>query len=126
MLPGLKTGDGHRRVPVIGRGDGDGVDIFLLENFAEVFFGYGGFTHFVLNAGREFVEDVAIDIANVRDAGSAFVGLERGEVGVGAAVETDHSKVEAIIGTEDTGVAFCGGTYGVSCGGGCESIEKFT
>jgi hypothetical protein len=126
VLAGLKTGDSHRSVPVIGRGDGDGVDIFLFKNFAEVFFGCGRLAHFLLHAVGEFVEDVAIDVAHVRDAGGAFVGFERGEVGVGAAVETDYGKVEAIVRADDTAVAFRGGTYGVSCGGGCKSVEKFT
>ncbi len=36
VLPGLKSEDGHRRMPVIGRGDGDGVDILALENLAKV------------------------------------------------------------------------------------------
>jgi len=37
VLAGLQASDGHGRVPMVGRGDGDGVYIFVLENFAEVF-----------------------------------------------------------------------------------------
>ena len=36
MLAGLQSGDGHGRMPVFGRGDGDGVHILLFENVAEV------------------------------------------------------------------------------------------
>ena len=39
VLAGFDAGDGHGRVPVVGRGDGDGVDVFALEELAEVAFG---------------------------------------------------------------------------------------
>ena len=39
MLAGLKSGDGHGRVPVVGRGDGDRIDVLGGEELAEVLIG---------------------------------------------------------------------------------------
>ena len=41
VLAGLQAGDGHGCVPVVGRGDGDGVDILGGEKCAEVLIGCG-------------------------------------------------------------------------------------
>ena len=45
VLAGLEAEDRHGCVPVVGRGDGDGVDVFLLQDLAEVLIGFGGGAH---------------------------------------------------------------------------------
>ncbi len=104
VLASLQSVDGHWGVPVIGRGDGDGVDVFLFENLAEVFAGCGRVAHRLLHGGGEFCEGVAVDVADVRDAGGVLICLERGEMRVGAAVKADDGEVEAVIGAEDLAV----------------------
>ena len=69
--------------------------------------------------GGELLQDVAVYVADVRDARGGFIGLQRGEMRVGAAVEADHCEVEAIVCAQDAGVAFCCAAYGQARGAGC-------
>lgn len=97
VLAGLQPVDGHGRVPVVGRGDGDGVDIFLVEDATEVFVCRGRAAHGLLRVGGEFREGVAVDVADVSDMRSILIGLERGEMRIGAAVQADNREVESVV-----------------------------
>ncbi len=52
MLSGLEAEDGQRGVPVIGSGDGDGVNVFGLEHLAEVLLGFGRVAQLLLGSCR--------------------------------------------------------------------------
>ena len=119
VLAGLYAGDGHGGVPVVGRGDGDGVDIVGGEDLAEVLLGLWSVAQVFLGAVGVLLEDVALDITDVGDLCVFSVGLEGGEMGVGAAVEADDGEVDAVVGAEDAGVAAGGGGEGGGGGGGC-------
>src|ERR1700680_931157 len=90
---------------MVGSGDGDGVHVFLLENLAEIFLDGRGFAGLALHSVGEFLKDIAVDVADMRDAGGGFVRLESREMRVAAAVETDYSKVQAVVGTDYAAVA---------------------
>src|SRR6202162_2698034 len=90
----------------------DGVYIFLLENPAKVFVRGGGFTHLLLHPVGEFSKNLAVHIADMRDAGSAPVHLKRREMSVGAPVKADNGKIETIIGTDDSAIALCRSSHG--------------
>ena len=68
VLAGLKREHGHRRVPVIGRRDGEGVDALVVEYATEV-------AHrarracLSLGAVESLLDDVRVDVADIRDLG---------------------------------------------------------
>jgi hypothetical protein len=45
---------------------------------------------------------------------------------VGAAIKTNHGKVEPVIRTKNLAVAFCRGSYGKACRSYGKGVEKFT
>ena len=92
---------------MVGSGDGDGVHILLLENLAKVFFRRGRLAHLLLRTVGELLENVAVHIADMGDAGGVLVRLERREMSVATAIQTDDGKVQAIVGTQDLAIAFC-------------------
>ena len=109
MLSGLEAEDGKRGVPVIGGGDGDGVDVFGLEHLAEVLLGLGGVAESLFCSAGEAGEDFGVDIAAVGHAGGFAVVFKRGKMGVSASVEAIDGKVEPVVGAEDLSIAFGGG-----------------
>ncbi len=125
VLAGFDAGDGHGGMPVIGRGDGDSVNIFALEQLAEVAFGVRGVTEFLLRLGAEFFHEVALDVADVADVGGFAVGGEGGQMGIGAAVQTDDGKVEAVVGAEDLRITFRCGADGEPSGADRHGVQKF-
>ena len=126
MLAGLEAGDGHRSMPVVRTGDADGVHILLLQNLAKILFRRGSRPHRLLGCGSKFLEDIAVYIADVRDAGALFVRLERREVRIAAAVESDHGKVQAPVRAENLAIA---SGVGADCQPRCsyrKCIDKLT
>ena len=117
--------DGHGSVPVVGGGDGDGVDLFEREDLAEVADLDGGVAELLFGVGCEALEDGGFDIADVADAGVVLVGFEGGEMRAGAAVEADDGEVEAVVGTHDLGVALGGGGYGEAGRANREAVDEF-
>jgi hypothetical protein len=63
-------------VPVIGRGDGDGVDVFGGEEFAEVFIGSGSVAERFFGLGDKSLQDVAFYVADVGDLCVLLVRLD--------------------------------------------------
>ena len=109
MLSGLQAGDGHGRMPVFGRGDGDDVHIPLLKNIAEVADHGRTVAEFLLGAVGVLLEDVGVHIDHMRDSRRLPVGAQRGEMRIGAAIEADDGKVETIVGTENLPITFRAG-----------------
>ena len=126
VLARLQAGNGHRRMPVVGSGDGDGIYILLLENFAEIFFRRRRLAHLLLHAVCELLEDIAVHIADMRDAGGAPVGLERREMSVGTPVQADHGKVQAIVGAQNLAIALGRASHGQARRSNRKRIEKLT
>src|ERR1700752_1506656 len=97
MLARMQSGDGHRRMPMVGRGNSDGVNVFLFECPAKVFLCYRSLAKLLLSAVGELAENIDVHIADMRDARKPPVRLERREMSVGPAIKTDHGKVESLI-----------------------------
>src|SRR5258708_24476115 len=113
-------------MPMLGSGNRDCIHVFLFEYRAKVFLRHRGLAHFLLRAVGELFENIAVYIADMRDAGGAPVRLERREMSVGATIQANHGKVEAVIRSKDLTVALCRRSY---CNGGrshCEGIKKLT
>src|ERR1700722_1220434 len=113
-------------MPMVGSGNRDGVDILPLENRAKVFVRRRGLARLALHGVSELSENVAVHIRDMRDACSAQVRFERGEMGVPAPIQPNHSKVEAIIGAEDLAITLCRRSHGQPRCAHCKSIDEFT
>src|ERR1700733_1365939 len=113
-------------MPMLGSRNGDGVHIFHFEDAAKVLLAHRSLIHLLLRMVGELLENGGIDIADMRDARGFFICLERGEMGVGAAIQANHGEVKAVIRTEDLAVAFCRRSYGQAGGTYGERIEEFT
>jgi len=105
VLPGAQTGNGHGCVPVIRGSDRDRIDVSEGKDFAVIFFCCDRFACFLLRRFREFGEDVAVNVANMRKSSAVLVRLDRRKMSVTAAIEADHGEVEPVIRSEDPSVA---------------------
>src|SRR5712672_1132373 len=107
VLAGCESVDSHADVPVVGRGDEDGVEL-LVENFAIIDVGGGGET-----VGAEFY-GVATGAVDVTDGYDLVVGDFVGGIQqvVHAAAGTEDSDAEGVVGAEDSG----GGESGEATG----------
>src|ERR1700730_753282 len=74
IFPGLARPDGHQRVPMIGRGDGDGVDIFVLEELANIDIGFGLWQALLLDVAEALVQHAFIHIAQSANLCSRHAG----------------------------------------------------
>ena len=92
-------------MPMFGSSNRDRVNVFLFENPAKVFLRHRSLAHLLLCALGELLENNAIHIADMRDAGAAPVRLERREMSIGAAVKANNGKVEAVIRTKYLAIA---------------------
>src|ERR1700732_990426 len=63
VFPGLAGPDGHERVPMIGRGDGDGVNIFVFEQLANIDVGFWLWQAQLLDVAEALVQHVFVHIA---------------------------------------------------------------
>ena len=110
VLAGLEPPDGGERVPVIGRGDDDGVDVLVVEDAAQVLHELRLERRHVREPrvvdalGREVRVDVAerldLDVGEAREP-----ALERVALPANADVGDDH----AIVGAEDAPADLCRG-----------------
>src|SRR5260370_41078870 len=126
VLARLQPGDGHRCMPMVGSGNRDGVHILVFKNPAKVFLRRRGLARLALHTVSELSENIAVHIADMRDAGSASVRLEPREMSIAAPIQSDHGKVEPIIGTEDLAIALCRSSRRQPCRAHCKCIEKLT
>src|ERR1700757_3135693 len=63
VFAGLASPDGHERVPMIGSGDGDGVDVFVFEELADIDIGFWSGQAELLDLVEALIGDVFVDIA---------------------------------------------------------------
>src|ERR1700730_11280300 len=63
VFPGLAGPDGHERVPMIGSGDGDGVNVFVVEKLANIDVGLRPWQAELLDLIEALLRDVFVDIA---------------------------------------------------------------
>ena len=124
VLPCLNAGDGHGGVPVVGRCNGDGIDLLQLEDLAKILVRCGCVAQCVFGLLGKLFQDGAIDIANMCNAGRLLVPLESGEMRIGPRVEADDGKVEAIVCAHDLAIAFGGGIKRQTRGSNSKRVEK--
>ena len=86
-------------MPVIGRGDGDGVDIFIGEELAHVVVALGLLAGQLFDRGLAGFERGLVDVAQGHDArvGQSGVALD---MIVAATADADDTDVDLVIGAE--------------------------
>ncbi len=92
VLARLQSRNRHRRVPVIGSGDGDCIHVFLLEDPAKSL-SVAGVSQLLLDSAGKFPENIVVHIAHMRDAGSILVRLERGKMSIGSPLRPITAKL---------------------------------
>ena len=100
VFRGLAAPNGDERVPMIGSGDGDGVDFLVFEELANVEVTLGlGQAHF-FDVAEALVEDVFVDIT---ESGEFDTGDVRKAVDVilAAAADSADGDADAIVGAEN-------------------------
>src|ERR1700693_3818352 len=104
VFSGLASPDGHEGVPMIGCGDGDGVNIFVFEELANIAVGFRfGHAKF-LDVAKAFVQYVFVHIAQSGDF-CCWNVREAVDVIDAAASHAANGYTDAIICADDTGVA---------------------
>ena len=106
VFPGLARPDGHQRVPMIGRSDGNGVDIFVLEQLANIDVGFGLGQSQLLDIPEALVQHVFIHIAQGGNL-CPWNTRKTAEVIVAATSHSANCHPDTIIGAQDSGVAGC-------------------
>src|SRR6516162_7860631 len=111
-------------MPVVRGGYGDSIDLLLVENPAEVLLGDRGLAHLLPGAVGKLAQDVAVDIADIRNAGRIFVRFQRRQVGVAAAIQAYDRKVDALVGADNLGITLRCSLYRQSRCANCQRIEE--
>ena len=106
MFACLESEDSERGMPVVGRSDGDGVDVLRFKGLAEVALRLGGIAESFFSVGGKAGTDFVVRVADVGDTGDLLIGLERRKMRVSATVEAVDGKVEPIVCAEDLSIAF--------------------
>src|ERR1035437_4135963 len=71
-------------------------------------------------------QDVAVHVANMRDAGGVLICLESGKMSVASPMEADNCKIDAIIGAENLAITFGGRSNRQTCSTYRERVKEFT
>lgn len=105
ILASVQGGNGDNSMPVVGRGNDDGVDVFAVEEFAEVGVSFAAFEGAVLVFAVAFFDGllgvfaaVGIDIADGDDL-NFFAGKEAAEVAAVHFTIADEAEREALAGS---------------------------
>ena len=100
VLAGLAGPDGHERVPMIGRGDGNGVDLFVLEQLAHIDVGFWPGQAHLFDFADALARNVFVDIAERGELGLRDV-REAADMIVAAAAHSADGHADAIVRAEN-------------------------
>ena len=119
VFAGRAGEDGGGRVPVIGRGNGNGVHVGIIQDAAEVFHALGLSLLLLGDGSDAFLDSAAVHVADVANLGVGQ-GQITGDVGHPAAVAADDGDhdllVRALGGAQRDGAAQSGQTRGENRG----------
>ncbi len=108
IFAGLAGPDGDERVPMIGRGDGDRVHIFVFEDFSDVCLGFGGCLGVIFDLLDLGGEEAAVGIDEVGDA-DAFDVFVFADVTVAAAIDAGDGDANGFVGAAEIACRFGAG-----------------
>jgi hypothetical protein len=122
VLAGLAGPDGLEGVGVVGGGDGDRVDIFVLEKLAEVGVEFGLLLAGFLVTGRPFVQNGFVDIAHRDDVDIVQVAIAA-DVIFTASAKAHAGDANGVAGSSFE--AFTGDSCSSGRGCGSKEISSF-
>src|SRR5450755_3354532 len=100
VFSSLAAPNADERMPVIGSGDGDGVNLFVFEKFANVPISFGSGRAKFFDFGDALGGNIFVDVT---ERGDFHVGdmLESLDMIAAAAAQSANGDADAIIGAED-------------------------
>ena len=105
MLASLGSPDRHQGVPMVWRGYGDRVDVFVFKHLADVFLtlgGEGGIAGLLGQPGKGAIEHLLIRVDDVGDL-HVVEAHEAAQVRLPTAVEADHGDANPVVGSQGPG-----------------------
>jgi len=126
VLTGLAAPNGHQRMPVIGSGDGDGVNRFVVEELANVSVGFGLGEALFLDLLQSLIEYGGIDVAERGDL-CVWIPRQLLDVVIASAMQANDGDLHAVVGTEDAlwrGDKGDSAERGQTCSGLCALLEE--
>ena len=96
VFAGLHRPDGGQGVPVIRRGDGDGINRFVVEYLAEVLFELGGLVLLLFGKGHSRANDRLVSVANGGDEAIGPAG-QLFHVVLASTIDADHRDAELLV-----------------------------
>ena len=124
VLAGVEGHHGHGRVPVVGRGDDDGVDGFIVEEAAEILISFGLLSSGVGHHFLALDDGARIDITDTVDLTVLGPGESVGKLGA-TAVGPENSNVYAVVRPRDGGLGVSGQAQREAGGGEGGVAEEF-
>ena len=131
VLSGLSGPDGHEGVPMVGSGDGEGIEVFVTKSFADVGDSFRGEGHafgfdLLAQVFHPLGEDLFVGINQVGYFDS-FLSEEAVDVALPAAVEAGDGETEAVVGSDDLSTGDSSRDEGsdASGEGGLEEVATF-
>ena len=118
VFAGLAGPDGHQRVPVIGSGDGDGVDLLVFEELANIDVGFWLGNAEFFDVADALAEDGFVDVAQGDDLRIGNV-REAVDVILAATADAANSDAHTIVRAKDLAAHCQGGRAhrdGFPCG----------
>ena len=112
ILAGAAGVDGHQRVPVVGRGDGDGVDGLVFEQLAVIRVDRGLLLGDLLDVGRRGVQYLLVDIAERHQLDVGLAG-DLFDVVFATAAQADGGNPDGVVrAAKNSGGGGCRGRGG--------------
>ena len=97
----LAAPDGRQRMPMIGRGDGDGINLLVFQGLADVPILLGGLALGGLDGFRAPLQHVGINVTQGDIFGVVLHAQDVLDVGAALAVEADGTHPDAVVGAEN-------------------------
>ena len=123
VLAGLAAPDRQQRVPMVGAGDGNGIQILVFQGLAEVLHAGGLVAGTFLDALGNGAEERTVGIDQVGDFHPLHAGI-LADMRPAPAVDPGHRHTDLVVGPEHSGGRFGSGDHEVgmdAAGGGCSS-----
>ncbi len=105
VLAGLDSEDRQGRVPVIWRGDGQHIDVLVVERHAEILHTGWSVSTFVFYAFRSTLEQPRVGINQVGNE-TLFAATEFADMRAAATIDSCHSHADDLVSAQDLAAGF--------------------
>src|SRR5690606_34634690 len=102
VLAGLAGPDGRQRMPMVRGGDGDGIDILVVEDGAHVLDDFDLFAVSLFELSGALPANLQVGVDERGDF-NVFERLQAPDVVLPAAIDAEHGNADGLIGAEGAG-----------------------